>query len=114
MHLLIRLIANVLAILAAAYFLPGIQVRGGLALLVAGLVLALINAIVRPILVVLTFPITLVTLGLFIFFLNGFCLWLTAWLVPGFEVHGFWAAVIGALIISVVSWLVSALFSGGD
>jgi putative membrane protein len=114
MHLLIRLIANVLAILAAAYFLPGVQVSGGLALLVAGLVLALVNTVVRPILVFLTFPITLVTLGLFILVLNGFCLWLTAWLVPGFEVHGFWAAVIGALIISVVSWLVSALFSGGD
>jgi putative membrane protein len=114
MHLLIRLIANVLAILAAAYFLPGIQVSGGLALLVAGLVLAFVNALVRPILVLLTLPITLVTLGLFILVLNGFCLWLTAWLVPGFEVHGFWTAVIGALIISLVSWLVNALFSGGD
>ena len=114
MHFLIRLVANMAAIFAAAYFLPGIQVSGGLALLVAALVLALINAVVRPILVVLTLPITLVTLGLFILILNGFCLWLTAWLVPGFEVHGFWTAVIGALIISLVSWLVSALFSGGD
>lgn len=114
MHFLIRLIANLLAILAAAYFLPGIQVSGGLALLVAALVLALINAVIRPILLILTLPITLVTLGLFILVLNGFCLWLTAWLVPGFEVQGFWTAVIGALIISVVSWIVNAVFSGRD
>src|ERR1700682_1404386 len=114
MYFLIRLVANMAAIFAAAYFLPGIQYSGGVALLVAGLVLALVNAIIRPILVILTLPITLVTLGLFIFVLNGFCLWLTASLVPGFEVHGFWTAVLGALIISLVSWLVSALFRGRD
>ena len=114
MHFLVRLMANVLAILAAAYFLPGIQVSGGVALVVAGLVLAFVNTVVRPVLMFLTFQITLVTLGLFILVLNGFCLWLTASLVPGFEVHGFWTAVIGALIISLISWLVNALFTGGD
>src|SRR5207247_5586159 len=98
-------------ILAAAYVLPGIEVSGGMALLAAGLVLALINAVVRPILLLLTLPITLVTLGLFLFVLNAFCLWLTSELVKGFEVHGFWPAVFGALIVSVVSWLVTVLFS---
>jgi putative membrane protein len=111
MGFLIRLLANTLAILAAAYMLPGIDVSGGLSLLAAALVLALINAFVRPVLLFLTLPFTLVTLGLFIFLLNAFCLWLTSQLVKGFEVHGFWTAVLGALIISVVSWAVTALLS---
>ena len=111
MGLLIRLVANALAILAAAYIVPGIEVAGGLSLLAAALVLGLINAVVRPILLFLTLPFTLVTLGLFIFLLNAFCLWLTSWLVKGFEVHGFWAAVLGALIVSVVSWIVNAFLS---
>ena len=111
MGLLIRLVANALAILAAAYIVPGIEVAGGLSLLAAALVLGLVNAVVRPILLFLTLPFTLVTLGLFIFLLNAFCLWLTSWLVKGFEVHGFWAAVLGALIVSVVSWLVNVFLS---
>ena len=111
MGFLIRLLANALAILAAAYLVPGIEVSGGLALLAAALVLALINAVVRPILLFLTLPFTLVTLGFFIFLLNAFCLWLTSLLVKGFEVHGFWTAVIGAMIVSVVSWLVTILMS---
>lgn len=111
MGFLIRLIANALAILAAAYIVPGIDVSGGLALVAAALVLGLINAVVRPILLFLTLPFTLVTLGLFIFLLNAFCLWLTAWLVKGFDVHGFWAAVFGALIVSIVSWLVTVVLS---
>ncbi len=111
MGFLIRLTANALAILAAAYIVPGIEVSGGMALAAAALVLALVNAVVRPVLLFLTLPFTLVTLGLFIFLLNAFCLWLTAWLVKGFDVHGFWAAVFGALIVSVVSWLVTILLS---
>ena len=111
MGFLIRLVANALAILAAAYIVPGIEVAGGLSLLAAALVLGLINAVVRPILLFLTLPFTLVTLGLFIFLLNAFCLWLTSWLVKGFEVHGFWAAVLGAMIVSVVSWLVNVFLS---
>jgi putative membrane protein len=111
MGFLIRLVANALAILAAAYIVPGIEVSGGLALLAAALVLGLINAVVRPILLFLTLPFTLVTLGLFIFLLNAFCLWLTSLLVKGFDVHGFWASVLGAVIVSVVSWLVTILLS---
>jgi len=108
---LIRVFANALAILAAAYILPGIEVSGGLAVLAAGFVLAIINAVVRPVLIFLTLPFTLVTLGLFLFVLNAFCLWLTSWLVKGFEVHGFWPAVFGAMLVSVVSWLLNAFLS---
>lgn len=111
MGFLVRLIANALAILTAAYIMPGIQVSGGLAVLAAALVLALVNAIVRPILLLLTLPFTLLTLGLFIFFLNAFCLWLTSVLVKGFEVEGFWTAVGGAIIVSIVSWIVTVMLS---
>ncbi len=111
MGFLIRVLVNTLAILAAAYILPGIEVSGGLALLAAGLVLAIINAVVRPVLIFLTLPFTLVTLGLFLFVLNAFCLWLTSWLVKGFEVQGFWPALFGAMLVSVVSWLVNAFLS---
>jgi len=111
MGFLIRVLANALAILAAAYVLPGIEVSGGIAVLAAGVVLALINAVVRPVLIFLTLPFTLVTLGLFLFVLNAFCLWLTSWLVTGFEVHGFWPAVFGAMLVSVVSWVVNGFLS---
>ena len=108
---LLRVVANALAIFLAASIVPGIEIRGVLAALGAGLVLGLVNAVVRPILVLLTLPLTLVTLGLFLFVLNGLCLLLTSLLVKGFEVHGFWAAIFGALIVSVVSWLLTTFLS---
>src|SRR5205809_2010913 len=111
MGFLFRILINAFAIYLVANVVPGITVAGIGAALVAGLVLGLVNAVVRPILVVLTLPITLVTLGLFLFVLNAFCLWLTSELVKGFEVHGFWPAVFGALVVSVVSWLVNAFLS---
>ncbi len=111
MGFLIRVFVNAFAIYLIAHVVPGIEVGSILTALGAGLVLGLINAIVRPILVVLTLPVTLVTLGLFLFVLNGVCLWLTAQLVRGFEVHGFWAAVFGALLVSVVSWILNAFVS---
>ncbi len=108
---LLRVLANALAIFLAAAIVPGLEIRGALSALGAGLVLGLVNAVVRPVLLVLTLPLTLATLGLFLFILNGLCLWLTSLLVKGFEVHGFWAAVFGALIIGVVSWLLTAFVS---
>jgi putative membrane protein len=111
MGFLVRALVNALAIFFAAAVVPGVTISGPLAALGAGLVFGLINAIVRPVLLVLTLPLTLLTLGLFLFVLNGFCFWLTSTLVKGFEVHGFWAAVFGALLVSVVSWLVTAFLS---
>jgi putative membrane protein len=86
-------------------------VRSVTAALIAGFVLAAINAIVRPILIFLTLPLTLVTLGLFIFVLNAFCFWLASVFVPGLTVHGFWSAFVGALIVSLVSWILTAFLS---
>ncbi len=111
MGFLIRVLVNGCAIYLIAQIVPGIAVSGILTALGAGLVLGLVNAIVRPILLVLTLPVTLVTLGLFLFVLNAFCLWLTALLVKGFEIHGVWAAVFGALLVSVVSWVLNGFVS---
>lgn len=108
MKFLLRLLLNALAVMTAAYFVPGLTLSGPGAALLAGVVLGFVNAIVRPVLFVLTLPFTLVTLGLFLFILNAICLALTAALVPGFSIGGFWPAVFGALIVSLVSWVVNA------
>jgi putative membrane protein len=111
MGFILRLIVNAAALWVAAQLIPGIAVTGLTPLLLAALVLGLINAIVRPILLVLTLPLTLLTLGLFIFILNAFCLWLTSRIVTGFVVETFAAAFLGALVVSVVSWLLTAFVS---
>ena len=112
MRFLARLILNGLAIIFAAWLLPGIQITSPLAALAAGVILGFVNAIVRPVLFLLTLPLTLLTLGLFIFVLNAICFALTAWLVPGFGVDGFVPAVFGALLVSVVSWILNGLVVG--
>lgn len=106
-RLLVRILLNALALYAADFLLEGIVLTGPVAAIVAGLVLGVINAIIRPVLIVLTLPLTLVTLGLFIFVVNAICLALTALVVPGFSVAGFWAALAGALIVTIVSWLLN-------
>ncbi|TMQ26151.1 MAG: phage holin family protein [Candidatus Rokuibacteriota bacterium] len=111
MGFVLRALVNAATIVVASAIVPGIGVDSAAAALLAGVVLGLINALVRPILVVLTLPLTLVTLGLFLLVLNGICLALTAWLVPGLHVAGFGAAVLGALVISLVSWLLTAFVS---
>ena len=111
MGFLARVLVNALAIWLATAIVPGIQARSATTILGAALVLGLINAVVRPILIVLTLPLTLVSLGLFLFVLNAFCLWLTAKVVKGFVVHGFWAALFGAIIVSVVSWALTIYLS---
>ena len=77
--------------------------------LVAALVLGLINAVVRPVLVLLTLPVTLITLGLFIFVLNGLLFWFVGSFIQGFVVQGFWSGVFGAIVFSLISWLLSGL-----
>jgi putative membrane protein len=102
-------LVNALALIAVAYLMPSIQVSSFGAALVAALVLGLVNAVVRPVLVLLTLPVTILTLGLFIFVLNGLLFWMVASWLEGFHVAGFWAAVLGAIVFSLVSWLLSAL-----
>ncbi|HYT64902.1 MAG TPA: phage holin family protein [Vicinamibacterales bacterium] len=109
MRFLLRLLLNGVAVFLAATFIPGIRVSGPGAALVAGVILGLVNAIIRPVLLLLTLPFTILTLGLFIFVVNAICLALVAWFVPGFTLSGFGAAFIGAIVISLVSWLLNAM-----
>src|SRR6187200_1668756 len=101
------MLLNGIAIFVAAWLIPGLELSGSVPALIAGAILGLVNALVKPVLFILTLPFTLVTLGLFIFVVNALCLALTAWLVPGFEISGFWAAFFGALAVSVVSWMLN-------
>jgi putative membrane protein len=100
---------NAVALIAVAYLMPSITVSSFGAALVAALVLGLINAVVRPVLVLLTLPATILTLGLFIFVLNGLLFWMVGSWLEGFGVGGFWSAVLGAILFSLVSWALSAL-----
>ena len=100
---------NALALIAVAYLMPSIQISSFGAALVAALVLGLVNAFVRPILVLLTLPVTILTLGLFIFVLNGLLFWMVGSWLEGFWVGGFWAGVLGAIVFSIISWALSAL-----
>lgn len=109
--LLIRWVINALALLLISRVIRGIEVDSLLAAFVAAAVLGVINAVLRPILLFLTMPITILTLGLFVLVINGGMLYLAGLLVKGFYVHGFWAAIFGALFLSVVSWLTSAFIS---
>ena len=100
----IRLVIQTLALLVVGYTVPGIVVEGVAPAIVAALIFGVINAIVRPLLLLLTLPITVVTLGLFILVINGLCLGLTAYLVQGFSIAGLWPAVLGAVVMSLISW----------
>jgi putative membrane protein len=103
-----RWLVVTLAVLAAAHLVPGIEYASWQALVIAALVLALLNVFVKPLLLLISLPFILLTLGFFLILVNAILLALTAWIVPGFEVGGFWPAVGGALIISLVN-----LFFGG-
>jgi putative membrane protein len=89
--------------------LPGLHLAGPGTALAAGAVLGLVNVLVKPVLIILTLPLTLVTLGLFLFVVNALCLRLTAAIIPGFAVDGFWWSILGALVVSVVSWILNGL-----
>jgi len=111
MRFLLRLLLNGLAIMVAAWFVPGVRLAGVVPAIVAGMILGFVNALVRPVLLLLTLPFTLLTLGLFIFIVNAVCFALTAALVPGFDLSGFFAAFFGALVVTMVSWLLNALLA---
>jgi putative membrane protein len=97
----------------ASVFVPGIDYDGWLALLLAGLLLGLVNAFVRPVVTILTLPITLLTLGLFLLVVNAAMIGLVGWIIPGFEVGGFWPAIFAAIVTGVVSWVGQGLMREG-
>ncbi|HWQ68861.1 MAG TPA: phage holin family protein [Patescibacteria group bacterium] len=111
MGFLIRLVLNALALLLVSTVIPGIEVRGVLPALAAAFFLGMVNAVVRPVILILTLPLTILTLGLFIPLLNAALLKLVSLMIRGFEVHGFWSAVFGAILISLISGILNLLIN---
>jgi putative membrane protein len=109
MRLVLTWLINAIALLAIPYLMHSVEVTSLGAALVAALVLGLVNTLIRPVLLLLTLPVTLVSLGLFIFIINGFMFWLVAQWVDGFHVDSFLSAIGGALLYSVISWALTTL-----
>ena len=101
-----------MALIGVAYLVPGVTVASFTSALVAALILGLVNAVIRPILILLTLPATILTLGLFIFVINGLLFWFVGSFIQGFHVAGFWSAFFGAILYSIISWALSVLLLG--
>ena len=114
MRILLSIVANAVALVITAYVVPGITFTGTLVqLLVAGAIFGLLNLIVRPIALLLSVPLLVLTMGLFYFVLNGILLWVFSAFMPGYHVAGLWAGILGSLVIMVINWAVHALFGAG-
>jgi putative membrane protein len=100
------------AIIATSYLIDGIQVSGFLSAFFAAAILGILNAFFRPILLILTLPVNILSLGLFTFVINAIVLMMVSGVISGFEVYGFWSAVFGSLLISLVSWLLTSFIGG--
>ncbi|HEY3219326.1 MAG TPA: phage holin family protein [Gemmatimonadales bacterium] len=109
---LVRLLITALGLWLADRLLPGIAITGTGALIVSALLLGIVNAVIRPVILILTLPLTVLTLGLFILIVNGISLGLVAWLVPGFHIAGLMSATLGAIIVGLTSWAASAFVGG--
>ncbi len=109
---LFRLVITALGLWLAATIVPGVQLKGWGALLAAALVLGIVNAVIRPVILVLTLPLTVLTLGLFILVVNGISLYLVAWLVPGFSLSGLGSAILGSIVVGLTGWLASTFVGG--
>ena len=108
--LLAKWLVNSLALFATAYLVRGVVIYDFWSGMAAAALLGIVNAFIRPVVLLLTLPITLVTLGLFTLVINAMMLKLVSWAIEGFSVEGFWSAFWGALVISVVSWLINTIF----
>lgn len=107
MHFILRFLGTVAAVILTVYLVPGVEITGGwLTTLLVALVWSVITMTIRPVLAILTLPITIVTVGLFSFILNALLFWAMTLVVPGFVVTGFLPALLGAIVLSIVSWLI--------
>ncbi|MFZ6646628.1 phage holin family protein [Undibacterium sp. TJN25] len=114
MRLLATWLINALALLALPYLMHSVSIDSFTTALLVAVVLGFVNTVIRPILLILTLPATLLTMGLFIFVINGLMFWAVANVIDGFHVAGFWSAVGGALLYSVISWALSTLLLKND
>ena len=112
MRLLVKWLLSALALLAVAYIYSGVQVTTYTSALLAAAVIGLLNMFMRPVLVVLTLPVTIVTLGLFLFMINALLFWAASGLLPGFRVDGFVAALIGSLLYSILGLIIESALGG--
>jgi len=108
-RLLLHWLINALVLMALPWILPSIRVDSFHSALIGALIIGLLNTLIRPVLIVLTLPITILTLGLFTFVINALLFWFAASFIRGFTVDGFWSAFLGALVYSLISWALSAL-----
>ena len=108
-----KVVIAAVALWLAAVIVPGIDYDGWVNLLLAGLLLGLVNAFVRPVVTILTLPVTILTLGLFLLVVNAAMIGLVGWLLPGFQVEGLWPAILAAIVTGVVSWVGQALIREG-
>ncbi|ASZ10413.1 phage holin family protein [Chitinophaga pendula] len=114
MNFLIRLLVSALAAMLTAYLLPGVRLSDFLTALLLALVLAFLNMLVKPILVILTLPATIVTLGLFLLVINAIIILIAAKLVPGFKVEGFWWALLFSIVMTVINSIMHSLAGSKD
>lgn len=112
LNLILVWLLNALCLLAVTHLVPGVQLQNFTTALLAAIVLGLINTFIKPLLSMLTLPITLLTLGLFSFVLNALMFGLAAYFLDGFSVSGFWPALFGALVFGVLSWIANSLLLG--
>ncbi|HOG17594.1 MAG TPA: phage holin family protein [Syntrophales bacterium] len=113
MGLVLRWLVLTVAILAASYLIEGIHVAGFFSAFFAAAVLGVLNAFLRPVLILLTLPVNVLTFGLFTFIINAVLLLMVSGVISGFEVRGFWTAVFGSLVVSIVSWLLNVFIGRG-
>ena len=111
MSLLLRWLFSAVSLMLVAYLVPGITVVSFFAALMAALVLGLVNALIRPVLILLTLPVNILTLGLFTLVINALLFWLASSIVKGFYVAGFWPAFWGALVMWLISWMLNGIFN---
>lgn len=107
-----RLVITALGLWVAATIVPGVHIAGWGNLVVAALLLGIVNAVIRPVILILTLPLTVLTLGLFILVVNGISLALVAGLIPGFTLAGLWSAILGSIVVGLTSWFASAFVGG--
>jgi putative membrane protein len=111
MYFLLRLVINAAALFVVAYFVPGVHVTGIMGALIAALILGIANAVVKPILIILSLPLEILTLGLFTFVINAVLFWVVGHLGIGLIVDGFLPALFGSIILWIVSWILSAVLA---
>ena len=110
MQFLLTWLATAISLLITAWIVPGLTITSVGAAAIGAIILGLVNAMIKPVLILLTLPLTILTFGLFLLFVNAFTLGLVGYLTPGFSVNGFFPAILGAIVLSLVSGIINQIF----